>query len=67
MARLARTATGKEPATFKGNPDEDLEDWWRDMENELYLRKYNFSIDEETILYVAGYMNNEAQNWFRDY
>jgi hypothetical protein len=66
MARPTRTTTGNEPEVFKENPDEDFEDWWRDMENALYLRRYNLSTDEQTILYVVGYMKDEAKNWFRD-
>lgn len=37
------------------------------MENAIYFRRPNFSNDEETILYVWGYVKNEAKNWFQDY
>jgi hypothetical protein len=67
MPRPARTTMGKEPEIYKENPDEDFEDWWGDMENAVFLRRVNFSNDEETILFIAGYMKDEAKNWFRDY
>jgi hypothetical protein len=65
--RHSRPPTGKEPEIFRGTSKEDFLTWKREIEGAVYLRRTSFQTAEETIIFIASYLQGSARTFFQDY